>query len=62
MEDGIYVKVTFTCYYEYEVTIDPELYEKDPEAAEKYAIAKAYEEFCLPVVDTDYDEVEVEVL
>lgn len=62
MKDGIEVKVTFTCYYEYEVTVDPELYEEDPVAAEKDAIAKAYEEFCLPVVDANYDKVEVKVL
>jgi len=65
MGDGIEVKVTFTCYYEYEVTVDPELYEEDPEAAEDEAIEKAYEEFCAmrryPVADTTYDEVEVEV-
>lgn len=65
MGDGIEVKVTFTCYYEYEVTVDPELYEEDPEAAEDEAIEKAYKEFCAmrhyPVADTTYDEVEVEV-
>lgn len=65
MGDGIEVKVTFTCYYEYEVTVDPELYEEDPEAAEENAIAKAYDEFCearrYPVADLTYDEVEVEV-
>lgn len=65
MGDGIEVKVTFTCYYEYEVTVDPELYEEDPEAAEENAIAKAYDEFCAerryPVADLTYDEVEVEV-
>lgn len=65
MEDGIYVKVTFTCYYEYEVTIDPNFYEEDPVAAEKDAIAKAYDEFCAdrmsPIADIYYDEVEVEV-
>ena len=65
MKDGIEVNVTFTCYYTYKVTVDPELYEEDPEAAEKEAIAKAYDEFCAmrcyPVADTRYDEVEVEV-
>ena len=65
MGDGIEVKVTFTCYYEYEVTVDPKLYEEDPEAAEEDAIAKAYDEFCearrYPVADLTYDEVEVEV-
>lgn len=65
MKDGIEVKVTFTCYYKYEVTVDPELYEEDPEAAEDEAIAKAYDEFCEmrrePIVDLTYDEVEVEV-
>lgn len=65
MEDGIEVRVTFTCYYKYEVTVDPELYEKDPEAAEDEAIAKAYDEFCEmrrePIADLTYHEVEVEV-
>ena len=65
MRDGIEVKVTFTCYYEYEVTVDPELYEEDPVAAEDEAIEKAYDEFCAmrrtPIADTSYDEVEVEV-
>lgn len=65
MGDGIEVKVTFTCYYEYEVTVDPELYEEDPNAAEDEAIEKAYEEFCAmrhyPAADTTYDEVEVEI-
>ena len=65
MEDGICVKVTFTCYYEYEVTVSPELYEEDPVAAENEAIEKAHEEFCTmrlyPVADLTYDEVEVEV-
>lgn len=65
MEDGICVKVTFTCYYNYEVTVDPELYEEDPEAAEDKAIEKAYDEFCEmrrePIADLTYDEVEVEV-
>lgn len=59
------VNVTFTCYYEYEVTVDPELYEEDPDAAEREAIVKAYDEFCTerqyPVTDLTYDEVEVEV-
>ena len=66
MRDGIEVKVTFTCYYEYEVTVDPELYEKDPEAAEGEALMKAHGMFCAersyPVADTSYDDVEVEVL
>lgn len=65
MKDGIEVKVTFTCYYEYEVTVDPKLYEEDPDAAEEDAISKAYDEFCAmrryPVADLTYDEVEVEV-
>lgn len=29
------------CYYKYKVIVDPELYEEDPEAAEKDAIAKS---------------------
>lgn len=66
MEDGIVVKVTFTCYYEYEVIVDPELYEKDSETTEDEAVMKAYDKFCAersyPVADTSYDEVEVEVL
>lgn len=65
MKDGIKVKVIFTCYYKYKVTVDPELYEEDPEAAEEDAIAKAYDEFCAerryPVADFTYHEVEVEV-
>lgn len=65
MEDGIKVKVIFTCYYKYKVTVDPELYEEDPEAAEEDAIAKAYDEFCAerryPAADFTYHEVEVEV-
>ena len=65
MGNGIEVKVTFTCYYNYEVTVDPELYEEDPEAAEEDAIAKAYDEFCEmrrePIADLTYHEVEVEV-
>lgn len=65
MKDGIEVNVTFTCYYTHEVTVDPELYEEDPVAAEKEAIAKAYDKFYAmrhyPVADTSYDEVEVEV-
>lgn len=60
------IRVTFSCYYDYDVEVDNELYEEDPEAAEEDAIAKAYDEFCEmrrePVADTTYDEVEVEVL
>lgn len=56
--------VTFTCYYNYEVEIDDELYDKDPEAAEEQAIEDAYEQYetlkRYPVADVTYDEVEVE--
>lgn len=59
------IKVTFSCYYDYEVEVDNEFYEEDPEAAEDEAIEKAYDEFCAmrrtPIADTSYDEVEVEV-
>lgn len=56
--------VTFTCYYPYEVEIDDDLYEKDPEVAEKQAIEDAYEMYrtyrCRPFADISYDTVEVE--
>lgn len=56
--------VTFTCYYNYEVEIDDNLYDEDPEAAEKQAVEDAYEEYEAlkrsPIADTTYDEVEVE--
>ena len=56
--------VTFTCYYNYEVEIDDELYDEDPWAAEEQAIEEAREHYealkRYPVADTTYDEVEVE--
>lgn len=56
--------VTFTCYYNYEVEIDDDLYNKDPWAAEEQAIENAREQYeafkRYPVADTTYDEVEVE--
>ena len=59
------IRVTFSCYYDYDVEVDNELYEEDPEAAEDEAIEKAYDEFCAmrrtPIADLTYDEVEVEV-
>jgi hypothetical protein len=59
------IRVTFSCYYDYDVEVDNELYEEDPEAAEDEAIEKAYDKFCAmrrtPVADCTYDEVEVEV-
>lgn len=59
------IRVTFSCYYDYDIEVDNELYEEDPVAAEDEAITKAYDEFCAmrryPVADTSYDEVEVEV-
>lgn len=56
--------VTFTCYYNYEVEIDNDLYDEDPWAAEEQAIEDAREQYealkrC-PIADTTYDEVEVE--
>ena len=59
------IRVTFSCYYDYDVEVDNETYEEDPEAAEDEAIEKAYDEFCAmrryPVADTSYDEVEAKV-
>lgn len=56
--------VTFTCYYNYEIEIDDDLYDKDPYAAEEQAIEDAYEQYETlkrdPVADVTYDEVEVE--
>lgn len=56
--------VTFTCYYNYEVEIDDNLYDEDIEAAEEQALEDAYEQYRVlksrPVADTFYDEVEVE--
>ena len=58
------IRVTFSCYYDYDVEVDNETYEEDHEAAEDEAIEKAYDEFCAmrrtPIADTSYDEVEVE--
>lgn len=60
------IRVTFSCYYDYDVEVDSEVYEEDPDRAEDEAIAKAYDEFCAmrryPVADTSYDEVETEVV
>lgn len=59
------IRVTFTCYYNYDVEIDSKSYEENPEAAEDEAIEEAYDEFCAmrrtPIADLTYDEVEVEV-
>ena len=56
--------VTFIRYYDYEIEIDDELYDEDPEAAEKQAIEDAYDLYrkykYIPIADTSYDEVEVE--
>lgn len=60
------IRVTFSCYYDYDVEVDNETYEEDPDCAKDEAIEKAYDEFCAmrrtPIADTSYDEVEVEVL
>lgn len=60
------IRVTFYCSYDYDVEVDNERYEEDPEAAEDEAIEEAYDEFCAmrrtPIADTSYDEIEVEVL
>lgn len=56
--------VTFTCYYNYEVEIDDNLYNEDPWAAEEQAVEDAFAQYetlkRYPVADTTYDEVEVE--
>lgn len=56
--------VTFTCYYNYEVEIDDELYEEDIKAAEEQALEDAYAQYEAlkrhPVADVNYDEVEIE--
>ena len=60
------IRVTFTSYYDYDVEVDNEIYEEDPDRAEDEAIGKAYDQFCAmrrtPIADTSYDAVEVEVL
>ena len=57
--------VTFIRYYNYEVEIDDTLYNEEPWTAEEQAIEDAYEQYrvfkSLPVADTYYDEVEIEV-
>lgn len=59
------IRVTFTCYYNYDVEVDNKTYEEDPDLAEDEAIEEAYDEFCTmrrsPIADLTYDEVEVEV-
>lgn len=59
------IRVTFTCYYDYDIEVDDEIYEEFPNLAEDEAIKKAYDQFCAmrrtPIADTSYDEVEVEV-
>ena len=56
--------VTFICYYDYEVEIDDDLYDKDPYAAEEQAIEDAFEQYETlkqqPIADLSYDKVEVE--
>ena len=60
------LRVTFTCYYDYDVEVDNETYEEDPDRAENEAIDKAYDQFCAmrrtPIADTSYNAVEVETL
>ena len=56
--------VTFTCYYEYEVEVNDDLYDRNPLAAEDKAIEEAYDMYWAyrsrPIADTSYDRVEVE--
>lgn len=56
--------VTFACFYDYEIEVDDDLYDKDPEAADNEAIKKAYEKYrayrMRPIADASYDRVEVE--
>lgn len=60
------LRVTFSCYYNYDVEIDSKFYEEDPDRAADEAIEKAYDQFCAmrrtPIADTSYDAVEVETL
>lgn len=60
------IRVTFTCYYDYDIKVDDEVYEEFPGLAENNAIERAYDQFCemrrTPIADTSYDKMEVEVL
>jgi hypothetical protein len=59
------LKVWFTQYYDYDIEVDDEEYENDPDCVEDRAKDEAYEYFrrdmSRPVAHTWYDEVEVEV-